>query len=311
MVTSPELRHSLPAFDKLLPGHTLELNEAGELRIEPYWDLQFTRDEDSHPKSYYVRNYREMLEQAVSSHLMSDVPLGMFLSGGLDSSAVAALMTKLRREPIETFSVGYEEVPYSELSYARELSTHIKSLHHEVKVSRQAFFDALPKLIWHEDEPIVWPSSVALYFVAKLARERVTVVLTGEGSDETLAGYTRYAWTLWNTRLDRIYRALSPSGVRRALREVLAGSAWLSPGLRRRLQHTFLARTGPRGIRSISTISTQPFPKLSRPIYSVTSSDRFLAPPTGILWRAGRSVQETFSSGFFTATSRLIWWSCS
>jgi asparagine synthase (glutamine-hydrolysing) len=229
---------------KLLPGHTLELNEGGELMIEPYWDLQFTRDEDSHSKSYYVRNYREMLEQAVSSHLMSDVPLGMFLSGGLDSSAVAALMTKLRREPIETFSVGYEEVPYSELSYARELSTHIKSLHHEVKVSRQAFFDALPKLIWHEDEPIVWPSSVALYFVAKLARERVTVVLTGEGSDETLAGYTRYAWTLWNTRLDRIYRALSPSGVRRALREVLAGSAWLSPGLRRRLQHTFLARDG-------------------------------------------------------------------
>ena len=231
-------------IQKLLPGHTLELNETGELRIEPYWDLQCTHNEDSHPESYYVRSYRDMLDQAVSSHLMSDVPVGMFLSGGLDSSAVAALMTKLRREPIETFSVGYEEVPYSELSYARELSTHIKSLHHEVKVSRQAFFDALPKLIWHEDEPIVWPSSVALYFVSNLARERVTVVLTGEGSDETLAGYTRYAWTLWNTRLDRIYRALTPSGLRRALREAVRESKWLSAGLRRRLQHTFLARDG-------------------------------------------------------------------
>ena len=229
---------------KLLPGHTLELSEKGALRIESYWDLELTRPEEPRPRSYYVQTYRDLLEQAVSSHLMSDVPLGMFLSGGLDSSVVAALMTKLRRQPIETFSVGYEEAPFSELAYAREIAAHIGSQHHEVKVSSPAFFDALPKLIWHEDEPIAWPSSVALYFVAKLARERVTVVLTGEGSDETLAGYTRYAWTLWNRRLDRLYRALTPPSLRRVLRAALAESPWLGAPLRRLLQHTFLARDG-------------------------------------------------------------------
>jgi asparagine synthase (glutamine-hydrolysing) len=128
-----------------------------------------------------------LLEGAVNSHLMSDVPLGVFLSGGVDSSAVAALMTKIRREPVETFSVGYTEQTYSELPFARTVSEHIHSKHHEVLVSEQDFFGALPHLIWHEDEPIVWPSSVSLYFVARLARERVTVVLTGEGADETLA----------------------------------------------------------------------------------------------------------------------------
>ena len=98
---------------------------------------------------------------------MSDVPLGVFLSGGVDSSAVAALMTKIRQEPVETFSVGYTEQTYSELPFARAVADHIKSKHHEVLVSEQDFFRALPHLIWHEDEPIVWPSSVALYFVAR------------------------------------------------------------------------------------------------------------------------------------------------
>ena len=136
---------------------------------------------------------------------MSDVPLGVFLSGGIDSSAVAALMTKLRRSPVETFSVGYAEDQYSELPYARVVAEHLNSIHHEVLVSREQFFDALPQLIWHEDEPIAWPSSVPLYFVAQLARERVKVVLTGEGSDETLGGYARYAFTLKNAALDRYY----------------------------------------------------------------------------------------------------------
>src|SRR5258708_18588271 len=161
---------------KLMPGHSLELNESGELRIEQYWALQPATDEPARDEAYYVNSYRELLEGAVKSHLMSDVPLGVFLSGGVDSSAVAALMTRLRREPLETCSVGYSEQSYSELPYARTVARHINSVHHEVSVSRQDFFDALAKLIWHEDEPIVWPSSVSLYFVAQLARERVKVV---------------------------------------------------------------------------------------------------------------------------------------
>ena len=228
---------------KLLPGHTLELDERGALKITPYWDLQVEANTTELPKRHYVEAYRELLQEAVSSHLMSDVPLGVFLSGGLDSSAVAALTTKVRREPIDTFSVGYAEDKYSELPYAQAVAKHLKSRHHEVKLSRQEFFRSLPKLIWHEDEPLVWPSSISLYYVARLAREHVTVVLTGEGSDETLAGYSRYPWTMWNSRMERVYRRLSSAGLREAVRKQI-GAGRLKGGLRRRLEHTFLARDG-------------------------------------------------------------------
>jgi asparagine synthase (glutamine-hydrolysing) len=229
---------------KLMPGHWLELSEDGELKIEQYWDLPLPSDETAHDESYYTGRYRDLLEGAVNSHLMSDVPLGVFLSGGVDSSVVAALMTKIRREPIETFSVGYAEQTYSELPYARMVSRHLQSIHQEVSVSEKDFFAALPKLIWHEDEPIVWPSSVALYFVARLARERVTVVLTGEGSDETLAGYTRYAFTLKNARLDTAYRALVPRLFRQQVRSSISSSKLIGAGLRRKIEHTFVGKDG-------------------------------------------------------------------
>ena len=229
---------------KLMPGHRLEVGEHGDLHVEQYWDLPPASGDAPHEERYYVESYRELLEGAVSSHLMSDVPLGVFLSGGLDSSAVAALMTKIRRAPIETFSVGYAESTYSELPYARTVAQHLKSLHHEVSVSREDFFGALPKLIWHEDEPIVWPSSVSLYFVAELARQRVKVVLTGEGSDETLGGYSRYAFTLKNKAFDRVYRGLVPSAIRRALRDSIAMSPWINATARRKLSHTFLGLDG-------------------------------------------------------------------
>jgi asparagine synthase (glutamine-hydrolysing) len=229
---------------KLMPGHTLVLSETGEPAISPYWDLNPQQaDKESRPRDYYVRTYREMLEAAVSSHLMSEVPLGVFLSGGLDSSAVAALTTKIRRDRIKTFSVGYGEEVFSELGYAREVAKHIDSEHYEVRLSRQEFFASLPNLIWHEDEPLAWPSSVALYFVARLAQEHVTVVLTGEGSDETLAGYTRYAWTLANSRMDEAYRAVTPTSFRRAVRHGIQ-SGPLGAALHRKLGHTFLARDG-------------------------------------------------------------------
>lgn len=229
---------------KLPPGHTMEVTAQGQSEIRQYWDLDTTKTHSSRDQSYYVRSYRELLEGAVESHLMSDVPLGVFLSGGLDSSAVAALMTKIRREPVETFSVGYKEQTYSELPYARTMADHLKSLHHEVLIGERDFFDALPHLIWHEDEPITWPSSVALYYVAKLARERVVVVLTGEGSDETLAGYTRYAFTLKNATLDSVYRGVVPSFARRQLRSTLAHSSLIGATVRRKLAHTFLALDG-------------------------------------------------------------------
>jgi len=239
----PEPETMYAGINKLLPGHAMEIGEGGSPRISSYWDLQVKADSPARPRSYYVERYRDLLESCVSSHLMSDVPLGVFLSGGLDSSAVAALTTKIRKEPIETFAVGYGEEKFSELPFARQVARHIGSKHHEVRLSRDEFFEALPRLIWHEDEPIVWPSSVSLYFVARLARERVTVVLTGEGSDETLAGYTRYAWTLLNAKMDRVYRMLGPKSVRDLVRKGIQAGP-LSASLYRKLEHTFLVRDG-------------------------------------------------------------------
>ena len=228
---------------KLMPGHWMTVDSTGKLHIERYWDLPVHQAEPK-PASEYIATFRDMLEHAVRSHLMSDVPLGVFLSGGVDSSAVAALMTKIRRAPVETFSVGYSEDQYSELPYARIVARHLNSAHHEVLVSQQEFFDALPQLIRHEDEPIVWPSSVPLYFVAKLAQQHVKVVLTGEGADETLAGYTRYAFTLKNAAWDRVYRGIVPGAIRGAIRGSIADSSLLGATIRRKLSHTFLARNG-------------------------------------------------------------------
>jgi asparagine synthase (glutamine-hydrolysing) len=228
---------------KLIPGNVLTVDERGNLETTPYWDLNIKADDGSQSRQFYVNRYREKLEECVSSHLMSDVPLGVFLSGGLDSSAVAALTTKIRKEPIETFAVGYGEELFSELPYARTVAEHLKSRHHEVRLSRDEFFQTLPRLIWHEDEPIAWPSSVALYFVARLAKERVTVVLTGEGSDETLAGYSRYPWTLLNSRMDGVYRKLTLAALRRMLREGIDALPF-SAASKRKLEHTFLMRDG-------------------------------------------------------------------
>ena len=230
---------------KLMPGHWFEIDETGAWGGGQYWDLKVTPDDGSLPEKHYIDMYRAGLEQCVSSHLMSDVPLGVFLSGGVDSSAVAALTKSIRQAPVETFAVGYEEAAFSELQYAKEVASHIGTQHHEVRVSRKEFFEALPRLIWHEDEPIVWPSSVALYFVARLARERVTVVLTGEGSDETLAGYGRYSRTLWNTSADNVYRGITPAFLRRQVRAAIQ-SELLGAKLQKRLEHTFLGRDGDR-----------------------------------------------------------------
>ncbi len=249
---------------KLMPGHILAVDERGQLETSSYWDLDVKADDGSQSREDYVSRYRELLEDCVSSHLMSDVPLGVFLSGGLDSSAVAALTTKIRKEPIETFSVGYGEEAYSELPYARTIAEHLQSKHHEVSLSRDEFFQTLPRLIWHEDEPIVWPSSVALYFVARLARERVTVVLTGEGSDETLGGYTRYPWTLLNSRMDRVYRKLTPAVLRQMLRKGI-NSCPLICGLRKENWNIhFWRATADPGLLFILTISIPHSPHRSK-----------------------------------------------
>ena len=232
---------------KLMPGHTLLLTQAREglsLRTEPYWDLpQHGSPLAGGPEDEagWISECRRRLEESVRTRLMSDVPLGMFLSGGVDSSILAALMTRLTSSPVKTFAVGYAESAYSELEPARQVARHIGTDHHEVSVGMEDFFQALPNLVWHEDEPIAWPSSVSLYFVSKLASEQVKVVLTGEGSDELFGGYGRYWYYRVNSRWARYYR-LFPGFSRRAVRSAIADSSLLSAELRRKLQHTVFGR---------------------------------------------------------------------
>ncbi len=189
----------------------------------------------------WVTATRRRLEQSVEMHLMSDVPLGIFLSGGVDSSAIAALAQRLISQPAQTFAVGYSEAKFSELSYARRMAQAIGTEHREVTIGIGDFFGALPRLIWHEDEPIAWPSSVSLYFVSKLAAQHVKVVLTGEGSDELFAGYERYRWQMRNARWAQGYGIL-PEPFRRWVRAQVETSTLLSAGLRRKLRHTPLGR---------------------------------------------------------------------
>ncbi|HEX4936691.1 MAG TPA: asparagine synthase (glutamine-hydrolyzing), partial [Gemmatimonadaceae bacterium] len=202
---------------RLPPGHTLTWKD-GAIDIRPYWDLAFAEGTlDDRPEASLVAEYLERFRAAVKMRLMADVPLGMFLSGGIDSAAITAVMSQLVDEPIKTFSVAFAEREANELAYARLVSERYHTDHHEIVVSPGDFFAALPRLVWHEDEPIAHPSSIALNFVSRLAAERVKVVLTGEGSDETLAGYNRYRVTIYNSTLGARYERFVPSAVRAAV----------------------------------------------------------------------------------------------
>jgi len=224
---------------RLLPGHVLTWRD-GEVNVRRYWDVDFTKDSaDTRDDKTYIKQWSELFRESVRLRLMADVPLGMFLSGGIDSSAIAAIMSGMVKEPIKTFSVAFAEREANELEYARLVAETYKTNHHEIVVSPEQFFDALPRLVWHEDEPLAHPSSVALYFVSHLASQHVKVVLTGEGSDELLAGYGRYRRTIWNLSMGRRYNKLTPSFARDALRSQIQNT--LPTGrLRQKLMRTFL-----------------------------------------------------------------------
>ena len=204
---------------KLLPGHRLVF-ERGEVTISKYWDLPVDGPDpeiEALGDRALIDRFRSLLEESVRLRLMADVPLGMFLSGGIDSSAVAAIMARQIDRPIETFSVAFADRRFSELDYARQVARAVGANSHEIVIDDRDFFGALPRLIWHEDEPIAHPSSVPLHFVSALAREHVKVVLTGEGSDELLAGYGKYPRALLNWRAGGIYEHLVPARIRSAV----------------------------------------------------------------------------------------------
>jgi len=230
---------------RLAPGHTLTWQD-GCINIRQYWDAPVAGSSaapqpGSRAEQALVAEFRERFTEAVRLRLMSDVPLGMFLSGGIDSAAITSAMATLVKEPIRTFSVAFASFEKKELEYARLVANAYRTEHRETVVSPAEFFAELPRLVWHEDEPIAHPSSIALYFVSRLAARHVKVVLTGEGSDETLAGYNRYRVTEYNARLGALYRRCVPRLARRGLHRALEALPATSR-LRQRAARTFLMR---------------------------------------------------------------------
>lgn len=222
---------------RLMPGHTMVWKN-GRLDISEYWDLDYEPKEDL-SEARFIKDWRDLFRESVKLRLMADVPLGMFLSGGIDSSAIAAMMSRMVKERIKTFSVGFNDREANELEYARLVSERFGTDHHEIIITPEEFFEALPNLVWHEDEPIGFIASVPLYFVSKLAAEHVKVVLTGEGSDETLAGYGRYKKALTLLNYGDKYESYAPAFLRGVVR---GGVATLPGSLNRKLGRTFLSR---------------------------------------------------------------------
>jgi asparagine synthase (glutamine-hydrolysing) len=210
----PAPRTFYRGVEKLLPGHFLVADSTG-VHSHAYWDIPPEEETTKSPNEIGAEIV-EQLREAVRLRLIADVPLGVFLSGGTDSSAVVALMAELGARPLRTFSVGFNEPEYSELPFARSVATRYATEHQELVVTPEDLSSELPRLVAFRDEPIAEPTDVALYLMSRLAAKSVKVVLAGEGSDELFAGYPKYS----ADRLAGLVSAL-PHVVTRALIRLL------------------------------------------------------------------------------------------
>jgi len=196
---------------RLPPAHCFSFS-GGKMEIKRYWQLEFRPENKS--ADYFIEGTKHILTEAVRMHMMSDVPRGAFLSSGVDSSVIAALLRRM--EKLQTFSVGWAEDKYDELPEARQTAELLGTQHNEIRVSGRQFWNAVPHIIWHMDEPVADPAACALYFVAGRASEDITVVLSGEGADEVFGGYGIYREP---AEVDKFKRIPSPM---RALLRILA-----------------------------------------------------------------------------------------
>ncbi len=219
-------------IDKLPAGHWLNFDASG-VRVQCYWDLT-----DAGPltagRAEIENELVERLRESVGLQLVSDVPLGAFLSGGVDSSAVVAMMARAGQDPLVTASVGFDESRYNELPHARRVAERYQTVHHEHVVRADAA-SVVDRLSWHFDEPFADDSAVPTFYVSQVAREHVTVVLSGDGGDENFAGYRRYRLDLF----ERMVRGWLPRGVRRwcigPLGAVYPKADWLPRPLRAKI----------------------------------------------------------------------------
>ncbi|MBA2620608.1 MAG: asparagine synthase (glutamine-hydrolyzing) [Acidobacteria bacterium] len=176
--------------EKLAPGHFL-IFKNGAVETKKYWDFNRSKIEIVKTENEYVEILRAKIKDAVKIRLISEVPLGAFLSGGVDSSTIVAMMSQLSNAPVKTFSIGFNEDSFNELKFARVAARHFGTEHHEFVVTPD-LVEIVDRLVWHFDEPFADPSAMPTFMVSKMAREFVTVALSGDGGDELFAGYSRY-----------------------------------------------------------------------------------------------------------------------
>ena len=236
----PAPRTIYKSVRKLQPAHYLVASAAG-LREAPYWRLSFSNVQN-HTEAEWCELIREQLCEATRVRLMSEVPLGAFLSGGVDSSSIVAMMSQLMDRPVTTCSIGFSAQEFDESEFARKVALQFKSDHHEDVVEVEAL-DVIDKLAWHYDEPFADSSAVPTYYVSKMARRHVTVALGGDGGDENFAGYRRYIFD----RMENQMRSFVPASIRRTVFGPLGrwypGLAWAPRPLRAKATLQSLSRS--------------------------------------------------------------------
>lgn len=199
----PGERTMLERVKKLLPGHWLRLR-GGEVTVREYWDLAFTDLRHGRGEASLREELIALLEDVVRGHMIADVPVGVLLSGGVDSTAMLSFVVENTAQRIDSFTIGFSGENFAdERPYARLAAQRFGSTHHEISMSAEDFWSFLPDYAWHMEEPVCEPPAIALHYVTKFARDRVKVLISGEGGDEAFAGYQNYRNLVWLERLKR------------------------------------------------------------------------------------------------------------
>jgi asparagine synthase (glutamine-hydrolysing) len=241
---------------KLPPAHVAIVTPRG-LKLRQYWDVSFEQAPPENSESTVSHQLLELLRDCVDCRLESEVPLGAFLSGGIDSSTIVALMSDLQKEPVTAVSIGFREKQYNELPYAEEIARLFHARQHKHVVEPDAL-QVIDRLVWHFDEPFADSSAIPTYYVCKAAREHVTVVLSGDGGDEAFGGYRRYYYDVLEDQL----RARLPRFARRLVLSPLAAlypqADWLPQYLRAKTLLTNLTLPPDRGYFNSRSIFREP-----------------------------------------------------
>jgi asparagine synthase (glutamine-hydrolysing) len=234
-------------FFKLEPGHWLLVRD-GKIQVQSYWDIDFQPTDDHLSAQALDQKVVDLLDEAVQLHMISDVPVGFLLSGGVDSTAMLSLASKKTDKPISSYTIGFEHPGVvDERPFARMAAERFGSKYYEISISAKEFASFLPEYVWYMEEPVCEPASVALYYVSKLASQYVKVLISGEGGDEAFAGYHNYMYLSWVEGMKKVFgpfRSIVSKGM--ALAGQMADSRVLkkyAPLMKADLDEHYLSRT--------------------------------------------------------------------